>query len=97
MKPRIPLSQMGRAGSDPWACPRCGCKGPHKVVNTYEAGGERRRRRVCRNCGQGLIRTAEVPVPEGHKIRVVRDDEEGSDATYSNILNTSLTSCAKSA
>ena len=64
------------SGSDPWACPRCGCKGPHKVVNSYEAGGERRRRRICRNCGQGLIRTAEVPVPDGHKLQVVPEDDE---------------------
>lgn len=79
-KQRKTLAQMSREAAgveaDPWACPRCGCKGPHKVVNSYEAGGERRRRRVCRNCGQGLIRTAEVPVPSGCKILVVDDDEE---------------------
>ena len=67
---------MTGAGKDPWACPRCGCRGPHKVVNSYDAGGERRRRRICRNCGQGLIRTAEVPVPDGHKLQVVPEDDE---------------------
>lgn len=64
------------SGGNPWACPRCGCKGPHKVVNSYDAGGERRRRRICRNCGQGLIKTAEVPVPDGHKLQVVPDDDD---------------------
>ena len=63
-------------GVDPWACPHCGCRGPHKVVNTYDAGMQRRRRRICRNCKQGLVRTAEVPVPPGHHLEVVRDDED---------------------
>lgn len=63
------------AGADPWACPRCGCRGPHKVVNSYETGGERKRRRVCRNCNQ-LIRTVEVPVPDGCQVRVVNDEED---------------------
>lgn len=64
------------AGNNPWACPRCGCRGPHRVANSYEAGGERKRRRICRNCGQGLIRTSEVPVPDGFKVVVVPEDEE---------------------
>lgn len=78
MTNRKSLSKMATEanGSDPWACPRCGCKGPHRVVNSYEAGGERKRRRICRNCNQGLIRTSEVPVPKGHEIRVVPIDDE---------------------
>lgn len=65
------LAESG--GAKPWACPRCGCEGPHNVANVYDVGDERRRRRICRNCGQGLIRTVEVPVPTGHKVVVVRD------------------------
>ena len=64
---------------NPWACPRCGCEGPHKVVNSYEVGGERKRRRVCRNCNQ-LIRTVEVPVPDGKSVRVVSDEEIEEEA-----------------
>lgn len=57
-----------------WQCPRCGCRGPHRVVKTYDAraGSERRRRRICRNCGQGLIHTVEVPVSNGYEVQVVR-------------------------
>jgi transcriptional regulator NrdR family protein len=62
------------SGVDPWACPRCQCKGPHDVQNVYEAGGVRKRRRVCRNCKQ-LIRTGELPVPDGYKLKIVPDDE----------------------
>lgn len=65
-------------GGNPWDCPRCGCKGPHRVVNSYEAGGERKRRRVCRNCKQGLIRTAELPVPDGYKLKLVPDNEDAA-------------------
>ena len=63
------------AGGNPWACPRCGCAGPHKVLNSYEVGGERKRRRVCRHCNQ-LIRTVEVPVPDGHRLEVVSEDDD---------------------
>lgn len=76
MKPRKTLGEMAAGGNaDPWACPRCGCKGPHRVVNSYEVAGERKRRRVCRNCSQ-LIRTVEVPVAEGQRLKVVSEDEE---------------------
>lgn len=61
-------------GADPWACPRCGCKGPHRVETTYDAGGQRKRRRICRNCKQ-LIRTGEMPVPDGFKLALVPDSE----------------------
>lgn len=64
----------GSSGSDPWACPRCSCKGPHRVETTYDAGGQRKRRRICRNCSQ-LIRTGEMPVPDGFKLALVPDDE----------------------
>lgn len=77
MKPRKTLEQLAAAGNpDPWACPRCGCKGPHRVANSYEVGGQRKRRRICRNCGQGLIRTVEVPVPDGCRLKVVDDEED---------------------
>lgn len=46
-------------GSDPWACPRCGCK-DWRVVNSYMSGDARRRQRVCRHCHQVLI-TYEMP------------------------------------
>lgn len=74
------MKAEARSGGNPWACPRCGCLGPHRVESTYDAGGERRRRRICRNCGQGLIRTSEVPVPDGHKLKVVPFEEERSCA-----------------
>lgn len=64
------------SGEDPWACPHCGCRGPHRVANTYMVqNGENRRRRICRACGQGLVRTSEVPVPDGYRIAVVPDEE----------------------
>ena len=73
-KPRKSLGQLAadavRAdGTDPWACPRCGCK-DWRVVGTYERNGKRRRQRVCRHCNQA-IRTFEVPVPPGYDVVVV--------------------------
>lgn len=47
-------------GANPWACPRCGCV-DSRVVSSYMIAAGRRRRRVCRHCGQGLIRTTERP------------------------------------
>ena len=77
-RPTAAELQAMSSGKNPWACPRCGCAGPHRVVNSYEVGGERKRRRFCRNCKQ-LIRTVEVPVPEGFEVRVVPEDEELED------------------
>lgn len=57
-------------GADGWECPRCGCK-EWRVVNSYMQGDGRNRRRVCRHCGQGLLRTTEVPVPDGFTIKIV--------------------------
>lgn len=68
------------AGVDPWACPRCGCKGPHRVANTYDTADGRKRRRICRNCGQGLVRTTEVAVPSGFKVVVVPEEEASAYA-----------------
>lgn len=66
-----------KASIDLWACPRCGCKGPHPVANTYDTAEGRRRRRVCRNCGQGLVVTTERPdPPAGFKLAIVPEDEE---------------------
>jgi hypothetical protein len=48
------------AGRDPWSCPRCGCK-DSRVESSYMTAAGRRRRRICRNCGQGVFRTTEKP------------------------------------
>lgn len=64
----------GKAG----ACPRCGCEGPHKVINTYEAMGGKRRRMSCRNCHYGPIFSMEFIVPKGHRVEIVADDSEES-------------------
>jgi transcriptional regulator NrdR family protein len=78
-QPRYTLRELAAAanaaGPDPWACRRCGCK-DWRVVDSRMATGERKRKRVCRHCGQGFIDTSEVPVPEGHKIKVVPADED---------------------
>lgn len=58
-----------------WACPRCGCTGPHRVESTYDTKEGRARRRICRNCGEGLIKTVEVAKPNGYKVIAVPDDE----------------------
>jgi hypothetical protein len=68
---KTPQEWLAAAGSDPWSCPVCGCKGPHPVQTTWDSGGKRNRRRICRNCGQGLIATVEVPVQKGYRISVV--------------------------
>lgn len=62
---RKTLAQLAREaaaaeGNDPWACQRCGCK-DWRVVSTYDVAEGIKRRRVCRHCGQGLLRTIEVP------------------------------------
>jgi transcriptional regulator NrdR family protein len=64
------------SGVNPWACPRCGCLGPHKVESTYAVAAGVRRRRICRNCGQSLFHTTEVIAPKGSEIRVVSPDDE---------------------
>lgn len=66
-------------GTDPWACPRCGCRRT-KVETTYDTVGSKNRRRICGNCGKGLIRTREVEVPENHKLIVVPIEEIERDA-----------------
>ncbi len=49
------------ATPNPWACPRCGCC-DWRVESSYVvASGDRHRRRICRHCGQALLRTKEVP------------------------------------
>jgi hypothetical protein len=60
-------------GSDAWSCPRCGCR-DWRVINSHLRGGERRRQRACRHCGEPL-RTLEVPAPDGFKVQLVADDE----------------------
>lgn len=63
MTKRKTLAEMEAeaAGVDPWACPRCGCN-DWRVESTYQTAAGIRRRRVCRNCGRGLLKTTESPV-----------------------------------
>lgn len=65
----------GKSTDDPWACPRCGCRGPHRVESTYDTQEGRARRRICRQCGKGLIKTVEIPKQDGFKIVKLPDDE----------------------
>lgn len=72
-KPRPTLAELAASaaqagGEDPWACPNCGCR-DWRVVNSHERNGLRKRQRVCRHCGQP-IRTLEIPVPDGYKIKI---------------------------
>lgn len=62
-------------GENANACPRCGCTGPHLVVNTYYAFGGKRRRMQCRNpqCNYGPIMSLEYVVPKGHHVEIVPD------------------------
>ncbi len=62
------------AGAAPFACPRCHCP-RSRVINSYETLNGRNRRRVCANCGQGLVRTTELPVPEGYIAVTIPVDE----------------------
>ena len=60
-KPKSLQEMADEAKPDPWACPRCGCR-DWRVESSYVvASGNRRRRRVCRHCGQSLLRTEERP------------------------------------
>ncbi len=65
-----------------WACPKCGIdlRGEmnSKVDSTRHAvkSGNTVRRRICRGCGQSFVRTEEVAVPSGYKIKIVPEDEE---------------------
>lgn len=68
------LAAQTQAAEGSWVCPRCGCM-DWRVEKSYMAIGRRQRRRVCRNCRQEILRTSEVVVPEGFRVRVVRKDE----------------------
>lgn len=68
------LAAQTQAAEGPWVCPRCGCQ-DWRVESSYMAIGRRQRRRVCRNCRQEILRTSEVVVPEGFKVKVVRKDD----------------------
>ncbi len=75
---RLSLAQMAaqtvnNEGGDAWACPRCGCR-DWRVVNSHLRGGERRRQRQCRHCGEPL-RTLEVPAPDGFTVQIVPENE----------------------
>lgn len=75
------LQQMKAAGQrgKGSVCPRCGCahllKNP--VENSYlvSDGEERKRRRICRNCGQEVFVTTEVHVPPGHRAVIVPEED----------------------
>ena len=55
------MAAEAEAEVDSWACKRCGCR-DWRVVSSYTvASGNRHRRRVCRYCGQTLLRTEEKP------------------------------------
>ncbi|MHC4704873.1 MAG: hypothetical protein ACYTFQ_30360 [Planctomycetota bacterium] len=60
-KPKSLQEMAAEAGGDLWTCSRCGCN-DWRVVSSYVvASGNRHRRRVCRYCGQTLLRTEERP------------------------------------
>lgn len=61
-------------GTDPWACPRCGCK-DWRVRDTRFRDDTVKRQRVCRHCKTPIV-TREVPCPEGFKVVAVPDEEE---------------------
>lgn len=63
------------AQSQVGSCPRCGCNGPHKVINTYPAKGGKRRRMSCRNCHYGPIFSMEFIVPNGYHVELVPDNQ----------------------
>ena len=61
IKPRRSLAELAAgipAGQTPkgLTCPKCGC-GHLSFENTWDSGGYRRRRRVCRNCGHDFPTT----------------------------------------
>lgn len=66
-KPRLTLGEMAAEASqaEGGACSRCGCKDwrDWPIESTYMVKAGRRRRRVCRHCGQGVIKTTERPDP----------------------------------
>jgi hypothetical protein len=71
------LAAQTQAADGSWVCRRCGCE-DWKVESSYKAIGRRQRRRICRHCGQEIIRTTEVVVPDGFQVRLVPKD--GDDA-----------------
>lgn len=78
---RPTAAQLAAGNANGWACPRCGCRDLRGeknsgVESTRVAGDAVRRRRICRHCGQHVIVTKEVPVPEGFKVLVVPDEGE---------------------
>lgn len=82
---QVTLQRQGAAAKagESWACPRCKSKHAVRpsyqewdVSNTYPlANGNTRRSRICRVCGQGSIKTEEVPVPDGHRVIVIKDTD----------------------
>ena len=60
-EPKSLQEMADEAKPDPWVCPCCGCR-DWRVESSYVvANGNRHRRRICRNCGQSLLRTKEIP------------------------------------
>jgi transcriptional regulator NrdR family protein len=67
-------------GTDPWACPKCGCKAT-EVIDSRRRDGDpaRRRLRACLHCHHPR-ETEEHIVPQGFKVVVVPEDEERAAA-----------------
>ena len=83
-RPRQSLQQLqaearGASGADPWACRSCGCRLWSVKDSRLAGAGPRKRERVCENCGEPMT-TQELPVPPGHKLAVVPDEEEECEA-----------------
>lgn len=65
---RPSLAQLAaQSNSDPWACPRCGCR-DWRVANTYECKTDAsiHRRRICRHCHHVRISIETMPEETSH-------------------------------
>lgn len=82
-KPPKTLQQMQREAADenPWACRACGCVNWKVRDSRPNGSGPRLRQRACRNCGEPMVTpTEEWVVPEGFKVKIVKEDEEECEA-----------------
>lgn len=76
-KARRSLQQMrsdalAEEGKNAWGCPSCGCL-DFRVTNTWYSGANKKRLRICRNCGTPIT-TCEIPVPDGYLIQIKKTD-----------------------
>jgi len=51
---------QGQSG-DAWTCPRCGCRDWRTPYGWRLLNGDKRRKKVCRNCGKEAMITTETP------------------------------------